>query len=48
MKYLSYAGIALVIIVLIAIPQLQYRKDKKNYFLITDDYEAYKKAKEVK
>ncbi len=45
MKYLSYAGIVLVVIGLLAIPQLQYRKDKENYFLITDDYEAYKTNK---
>lgn len=43
MKYLSYAGIALVVIALLAIPQLQYRKDKKGYFLMTEDWEAYKK-----
>lgn len=42
MKYLSYAGIALVVIGLLAIPQIQYRKDKKGYFLMTEDYEAYK------
>jgi len=42
MKYLSYAGVAMVVIVLIAIPQLQYRKNKKEYFLMTEDYEAYK------
>lgn len=43
MKYLSYAGVALVIITLLAIPQIEYKMDKENYFLITDDYEAYKK-----
>lgn len=42
MKYLSYVGVAIVIIALIAIPQLQYRADKDNYFLLTDDYETYK------
>lgn len=39
MKYLSYFGIALVVIILIAIPQLQYRAHKKTYFLETEDYE---------
>jgi ascorbate PTS system EIIC component len=48
MKFLSYFGVAIVIIVLLAIPQLQYKMDKENYFLITDDYEAYKKNKEKK
>ncbi|MEY8356855.1 PTS ascorbate transporter subunit IIC [Lachnospiraceae bacterium 54-53] len=42
MKFLSYAGVALVVAGLLAIPQIQYRKDKKGYFLITEDYEAYK------
>ncbi|MBE5967243.1 MAG: PTS ascorbate transporter subunit IIC [Lachnospiraceae bacterium] len=46
MKYLSYAGIAICAIALILIPQLQYRRDKKGYFLMTEDYEAYKKLKE--
>lgn len=46
MKFLSYAGVALVVIALLAIPQIQYRKDKKGYFLITEDYEAYKSLKE--
>lgn len=43
MKYLSYAGIAIVVIALLAIPQLQYRMDKEGYFLMTKDWEAYKK-----
>lgn len=42
MKNFGYIGFALVAIFLIAIPQLQYRKDKEGYFLITEDYEAYK------
>ncbi len=45
MKYLSYVGVAIVAIILLAIPQLQYRKDKEGYFLITEDYEAYKELK---
>ena len=47
MKYLSFAGLALVVIVLVAIPQLQYRKNKDTYFLVVEDYEAYKKKKGV-
>ena len=42
MRYLSYAGLAIVVIALLVIPQLQYRADKEGYFLITEDYEAYK------
>ena len=45
MKYLSFAGVALVVIVLAAIPQLQYRKNKDTYFLVVEDYEAYKQKK---
>lgn len=43
MKYLSYVGLGLVIIFLIALPQIQYRRNKKYYFMIAEDYEAYKK-----
>ncbi|MDY6062860.1 MAG: PTS ascorbate transporter subunit IIC [Erysipelotrichaceae bacterium] len=42
MKYLSFVGIALILIVLIAIPQFQYRKRPDTYFLCVEDYEAYK------
>ncbi len=48
MKYLSYVGLALVVVVLLAIPQIQYRKDKEGYFLMTEDYEAYKELKAKK
>ena len=42
MKYLSYAGVAVVAVILLAIPQIEYARDPKAYFLITEDYEAYK------
>lgn len=45
MKYLSYIGIGIVLVALLAIPQIQYWKDKKGYFLMTEDYEAYKEMK---
>ena len=45
MKFLSYAGVVIIVVGLVLIPQLQYRADKKNYFLVTDDYEAYKANK---
>ncbi|MFM1564937.1 PTS ascorbate transporter subunit IIC [Helcococcus ovis] len=45
MKYLGYVGVGIITIVLLIIPQLQYKKDKENYFLITSDYEQYKKNK---
>ncbi len=45
MKYLSYIGVAIVAVALLAIPQIQYRLDKEGYFLMTEDYEAYKTLK---
>lgn len=48
MKYLSYAGIALVVVGLLAIPQIRYWFDKEGYFKMTEDYEAYKKLKAKK
>jgi len=48
MKYLSYGGVAIIVIALVLIPQLQYRADKENYFLVTEDYEQYKANVEAK
>ena len=50
MKYLSYAGIVIVVVALLAIPQIRYRRNKEGYFMVTEDYEAYKelKAKQAK
>lgn len=45
MKNLGYIGFAAVVIFLVMIPQLQYLRDKEDYFLITEDYEAYKANK---
>ena len=45
MKFLGYAGLILCAVALLAIPQIEYRMDKKGYFLITEDYEAYKEYK---
>lgn len=41
MKVLGVVGIAVVVILLLAIPQLQYRKNPEGYFLIVEDYDAY-------
>ncbi|MCD8096700.1 MAG: PTS ascorbate transporter subunit IIC [Lachnospiraceae bacterium] len=41
MRYLGYIGVALVVIILLAIPQIEYRMDPEGYFLITEDYDAY-------
>ncbi|MDO4633431.1 MAG: PTS ascorbate transporter subunit IIC [Eubacteriales bacterium] len=45
MKFLSYAGVAIVAIGLLLIPQLEYRADKEGYFKVVEDYEAYKEMK---
>lgn len=42
MHYLGYVGVAIVVVILFALPQLEYRQDPEGYFLITEDYEAYK------
>lgn len=47
MKYLGYIGIAVVAVILLAIPQIEYRMDPKGYFLMTEDYEAYKEYKGI-
>ena len=48
MRYLGYAGVAIVVIVLLAIPQIEYRMDPEGYFLITEDYDAYLEHLEAK
>lgn len=48
MKYLSYAGLALILIALVAIPQLQYRANKETYFLETENYQECKRLREAK
>ena len=42
MKYLGYIGVGIIVVGLLAIPQIQYLRHKDTYFLITDDFEAYK------
>ena len=42
MKILGIAGIVVVVLILVLIPQLEYRHDPKNYFLMVTDYEQYK------
>ena len=41
MKVLGYIGIAIVVVGLLIIPRLQYRKNPDGYFMIVDDYEQY-------
>lgn len=42
MKFLGIFGIIAVILILVLIPQLEYRHDPENYFLMVTDYEQYK------
>lgn len=48
MKYLGYVGVAVVVIILLAIPQIEYRMDPEGYFMITEDYDAYLEHLEAK
>ena len=41
MKFGGYAGVAVIVIGMLLIPQIQYARHKDTYFLITDDYSAY-------
>lgn len=41
MKALGFIGVGLIAVFLIMIPQLEYMKQKEDYFLITDDFDAY-------
>lgn len=43
MKVLGYVGVAVVVLGLLLIPQLQYKKNPEGYFLIVDDYDEYTK-----
>lgn len=45
MRNLQYVGVAIAIIVMLAIPQLMYLRNKDTYFLVTDDYEKYAELK---
>lgn len=47
LKNAQWIGFAICMVVLLAIPQLQYRKNKEYYFLIAEDYEAYKEKKGI-
>ncbi len=42
MHHAQYIGVAAVVVALLAIPQILYYKNKDTYFLIAEDFEAYK------
>lgn len=45
MKFAGFVGIGLIILFLLAIPQLQYRRDPEGYFTIVEDYDKYQEMK---
>lgn len=45
MKFLSYGGLAICIIALAAIPQLQYLRHKKTYFMEVEDWQQCKEIR---
>ncbi|URZ86850.1 PTS ascorbate transporter subunit IIC [Floricoccus penangensis] len=47
MKFLGFVGVGIIIVGLILIPQLEYRKDPEGYFQITEDYDAYAETHDV-
>lgn len=47
MKYLGVIGVGVVILVLLLIPQFQYRANKDAYFACTEDFETYAKLKGI-
>ena len=42
MNNLQFVGVALVVLCLLAIPQIIYYRNKDTYFLIAEDFDAYK------
>lgn len=41
MKTVGIPGVAVVILAMLAIPQIQYARNKRHYFMIAEDYEQY-------
>ena len=48
MKFAGYIGIVLVVVILVVIPQLQYRADPDGYFLKAEDYDRWLEQQEGK
>jgi len=40
-EVVGYVGVGIIVIAMMAIPQIQYARHKDTYFLITEDYPAY-------
>ena len=48
MNNFQFVGVAAVVLLLLAVPQLLYRSHKDTYFLIAEDYEKYKEVEAAK
>ncbi len=48
MNNFQFVGVAVVVLLLLAVPQLLYRSHKDTYFLIAEDYEKYKEIEAAK
>lgn len=48
MKFLGVFGLLAVVVILVLIPQLEYRHDPENYFLMVTDYDKYKENMQKK
>lgn len=48
MQNLQYVGVGIIIVAMLAIPQIQYMRNKKTYFVIAEDYDKYKEMVEEK
>ncbi|WP_196603552.1 PTS ascorbate transporter subunit IIC [Pectinatus haikarae] len=48
MNNFQYAGVVVVVVCLLAVPQIIYRRNKDTYFLIAEDYEKYKEVEAKK
>lgn len=44
MDHLQYLGVALVVLIGLAIPQIIYHRNKDTYFLIAEDFDKYKEV----
>lgn len=44
MDHLQYIGVALVVLIGLAIPQIIYHRNKDTYFLIAEDFDKYKEV----
>ena len=44
MNNFQYVGVAVIVVLLLAIPQIIYHRNKDTYFLIAEDFDAYKEV----